>query len=203
MKYVHDVLRKARRGPAVVLAKDFGAIAAGTGLGSGWNVVDAGTGSGWLAMQIANVIGPEGTIVTYENREEFAKIASENFKKFGFDNIKLKIKDIYKGIAEKSLNLITIDLQNPWLTVKSAEKALAPGGYFVAYCPQITQAIKLVKELKKAKMNIVKVSETTERDWIIDNKIARPEHHMLGHTAFLVFARKSEAAQIFAARKPA
>ncbi|MFH0868827.1 MAG: methyltransferase domain-containing protein [archaeon] len=190
MKYMHDILRKARRGPAVILPKDFGAIAANTGLGNGWTVVDAGTGSGWLAMQIANVAGAEGLVTTYEHREEFAKIAADNFKKFGFDGIKLKVKDIYKGIAERDLNLVTIDLQEPWKVVKHAEKSLENGGYFVAYCPQITQAIKLAKYLAKTKLKLVKVSETIERDWIVEGKIARPEHHLLGHTAFLVFARK-------------
>jgi len=191
-----NILKKARRGPAVVLAKDFGAIVANTGLGNGWKVVDAGTGGGWLAMQIANVVGSEGVVTTYEIRPEFAKIAKENFKNFGFENIRLKQKDVYKGISEKKLDLITIDLQEPGKTLKHAEKSLAEGGFFVAYCPQITQVIQLVKDLKKTKLHLVKVTETTERTWLIDGRLARPEHHLLGHTAFLVFARKSGAAQI-------
>ncbi len=97
-----DFLRKARRGPAIILGKDFGAIVANTGVGSGWKVVDAGTGSGWLAMQLANIVGPAGKVTTYEQRKEFAKIAKENFAKAGFENIKLKVKDIYKGISEKN-----------------------------------------------------------------------------------------------------
>jgi tRNA (adenine57-N1/adenine58-N1)-methyltransferase len=183
-----DLLKKAKRGPAVVLPKDFGAIAANTGLGNGWKVVDAGTGSGWLAMQIANIIGKEGKVYTYEIRKEFAKLAKENFAKF--KNVQLKQKDIYRGIAEKNLDLITIDLQEPWKVVKHAEKSLKAGGFFVAYCPQITQVIQLAKEIKKTKLKLVHVSETIERPWIIDGRIARPEHNILVHTAFLVFARK-------------
>ena len=190
MENILDILKKSRRGPAIVLAKDFGSIVANTGLGAGWKVVDAGAGSGWLAMQIANIVGSNGAVTTYEIRPEFCKLAKENFAKFGFENIKLKQKDVYEGIAEKKVNLVTIDLQEPWRVVKAAEKSLAAGGFFVAYCPQITQVIKLVKELKKSKLKPVKVSETIERSWIVDNKIARPEHHLLGHTAFLVFARK-------------
>jgi len=192
MKNILDFLKGARRGPAVILGKDFGSIAANTGLGAGWKVVDAGTGSGWLALRLANSVG-SGVVTTYEKRPEFAKIAKENFEKSGFKNIRLRQKDIYKGISEKKVDLVTIDLQEPWRVVKSAANALSAGGFFVAYCPQITQVIQLVKELKKAKFHITKISETIERDWIVEDKISRPEHHMLGHTAFLVFARKITA----------
>jgi len=191
MLNILDFLRKAKRGPAVILPKDFGAIVANTGLGSGMQVVDAGTGSGWLAMQLANIVGPDGKVITYENRKEFAKIAKENFEKGGFANIKSKGTDIYKGISEKKVDLITIDLQESWKVVKHAEKSLKQGGFFVAYCPQITQVIQLVKEIKKTKLQVVKVSETIERPWRVDGDLlARPEHQILAHTAFLVFVRK-------------
>ena|SRR3989344_5588177 len=187
-----DFLKTAKRGPAVILPKDFSAIVANTGLGNGWKVIDAGTGSGWLAMQIANVVGKDGKVITYENREEFAKIAKENFRRAKFTNVALKEKDAYKGFVEKEFDLVVIDLQEPWRLVKHAEKALKTNGFFVCYCPQITQVIKLAEAIKKTKLKLQKISETTERSWLVEgNKIARPEHHTLSHTAFLVFARKS------------
>jgi tRNA (adenine57-N1/adenine58-N1)-methyltransferase len=185
-----DILRKSKRGPATILPKDFGAIVANTGLGTGMTVVDAGAGSGWLAMQLANIVGPHGKVITYENREEFVNLAKKNFDSFAFANIKIKNKDITKGIAEKNVDLITLDLQDSWKCIKYAGKALKQGGFIAIYCPQITQVIRAVKELKKAKLGLVKVIEATERPWKIEDKVARPEHHFLSFTAFLVFARK-------------
>jgi len=185
-----DILRKSKRGPATILPKDFGAIVANTGLGTGMTVVDAGAGSGWLAMQLANIVGPSGKVITYENREEFANLAKKNFDSFAFTNIKIKNKDITKGITEKNVDLITLDLQDSWKCIKYAGKALKQGGFLAIYCPQITQVIRAVKELKKAKLNFVKVIEATERPWKIEEKVARPEHNFLSFTAFLVFARK-------------
>ena len=185
-----DILRKSKRGPATILPKDFGAIVANTGLGNGNTVVDAGSGSGWLAMQLANVVGPDGKVITYESREEFVQLAKRNFDNFGFANVKIKHKDITKGIAEKNIDLITLDLQDSWKAIKHAAKALKNGGFLAVYCPQITQVIQVVKEIKKAKLNLIKVTETMERPWKLDGRVVRPEHSFLSFTAFLVFARK-------------
>ena len=70
-----DFLKKAKRGPAVILPKDIGAIIAHTGVGTGWKVVDAGTGSGFLALFLAN-IGCK--VYTYEKEERFYKISKKN-----------------------------------------------------------------------------------------------------------------------------
>jgi len=185
-----DILRKSKRGPATILPKDFGAIVANTGLASGSVAIDAGTGSGWLAMQLANVVGPSGKVITYESRKEFAQLSGKNFINFGFTNVKIKNKDITKGISERNVDLITLDLQDSYKVVKHAAKALKTGGFLAIYCPQITQVIYVVKEIKKNKLALTKVTETIERPWKVDGKVARPEHSFLSFTAFLVFARK-------------
>src|SRR3989304_727380 len=182
-----DILKKSKRGPATILPKDFGAIVANTGLGNGNIVVDAGAGSGWLAMQLANVVGKEGKVITYESRKEFAELSQKNFDNFGFANIKIKSKDVTRGISERNADLVCLDLQDSYKAIKHAEKALKPGGYLAVYCPQITQVIKAVNEIQKAKLTLTKVTETMERPWKVDGKVARPEHSFLSFTAFIVF----------------
>ncbi|MBD3263247.1 methyltransferase domain-containing protein [Candidatus Woesearchaeota archaeon] len=182
--------RKAKRGPQVILPKDAAIIAAYTSLESGNKVVDAGTGSGWLAAYLAKIVAPKGELITYEHRPEFAKLAKKNFKRFGIKNIKLKEKDIYKGICEKNLDLITLDLQKPWKVISHAEKALKENSYVVVYSPQITQALEFVNALEDSKLKFEKTIEILERKWKIKGKVARPEHRMLGHTGFLTFVRK-------------
>jgi len=184
-----DLLKRAKRGPQVTLLKDAALIAAYSGLESGHRVVDAGTGSGWLAAYLAKIVAPRGKVITYERRPEFVKIAKENFKLFNVKNIKIKMKDIYGGIDEKNLDLITLDLKEPWKVILHAKRALKLGGYLVSYSPQITQVIQFVNSLGEH-FEVERAIEVLERRWKISGQVARPEFKMLGHTGFLVFARK-------------
>ena len=182
-----DLLQKTKRGPAVILPKDAAQIIIYAGVNSNSKVVDVGTGSGWLAAQLANIAGE---VVTYEIRKDFAELARKNFEMLGLKNITVKEKDACKKIFEKDVDLVTLDIAEPWQALKSAGFALKAGGFMVAYCPQITQVIKLVEHLDKKSWLLERVSEVIERSWKIEGLIARPEHQMLGHTAFLVMARK-------------
>lgn len=180
---------KAKRGPQVILLKDAAMMAAYSGLESGDKVVDAGTGSGWLAAYLAKVVAPNGKVTTYERRKEFIKIAKKNFELFNLKNIKIKNKDIYDGITEKNLDLITLDLQEPFKIIPYAEKALKKDGYLVVYSPQITQVIEFVNRAEKSKLKVEKIIEVMEREWKVKGKVARPEFQQLGHTGFLTFVK--------------
>jgi tRNA (adenine57-N1/adenine58-N1)-methyltransferase len=183
-----DYYKCLRRVPQIMLLKDIGAIVAETGINSKSVVVDAGAGSGALACFLANICK---RVVSYEIRKDFAKVAKENAKKLGLKNAIIKNKDIRKGIAERNVDLITLDLPEPWKIIMKAEKSLKQGAFLVAYCPQITQSIEFVKAVKKSKkMVYVKTVETFWRQWLIDERRARPESTAIVHTGFLSFARK-------------
>lgn len=184
-----DLLQNSRRGPAVVLPKDAAAIISNSGLSCSDSVVDIGTGSGWLAAMLAHAVGPKGSVVTYEVRKEFAQLAERNFKFLELKNVKIKLQDATKKINEKNADLITVDLPEPWLVLQHAGKALKVGKFLVAYCPQITQVIEFVSKLGNS-FRLEKVLEVQERDWNVHDKVCRPQHNALTHTAFLVFARK-------------
>jgi len=186
-----DLFQRARRGPQVILPKDAGAILANTGIGPGCKVLDAGAGSGWMTLVLANAVGPKGKVFSYERNSDFAKLAKSNFEYFEMKNITLKDADIYNGISEKNLDLINLDLPEPWQVIEHAENALKVGGFLSVYLPNTTQIQQFCDKLSKNKnFKIVKVCEEIERDWKVEDKVLRPEHHMLGHTAFLIFARR-------------
>jgi len=184
MKTLVEKLREFKRGPAIILPKDAGLIIALTGINKDSKVVDAGTGSGFLAAYLANICKE---VTTYENRKEFFEIADLNLS--GFKNVKLKFRDIYKGIKEKNLDAITLDLKEPWKVFKYAEKSLKSNGFLVAFLPTINQLEILLKEIKKYKFRLVKVTELLEREWETEDRI-RPKSQMIAHTGFLVFIRK-------------
>ncbi|MDD5112018.1 MAG: methyltransferase domain-containing protein [Candidatus Altiarchaeota archaeon] len=181
---ITDYVQKASRGPQAMTLKDLSIIAGFTGLHSGSRVLEAGTGSGVLSIFLANIVAP-AVLSTYDIREDFAEIARKNFAKFGITNIEAKLKDIYSGIDETDLDLVTLDLAEPWLAVPHATKALKIGGYLSSYSPSISQSKKLVDSLGEGYWH--ETFETLKRDWKMD--AVRPHTQMLGHTGFITIAR--------------
>lgn len=184
-----DKLLKIKRGPAVMIAKDIGAIVSNTGVCSGWKVLDAGTGCGVLAAYLSRIVGKEGKVVSYEKRKEFLDIAKKNFEMLGV-KVELKNKDVYSGIDEKELDLITLDLTEPWRVFGHAYTSLKKGGFIVCYVPTVSQLMEIEKYKDDTNFFIEKVAEVIERDWHLEGLKVRPKNRMLGHTGFLVFMRK-------------
>ncbi|MCW1296532.1 MAG: tRNA (adenine-N1)-methyltransferase [Candidatus Parvarchaeota archaeon] len=183
-----DVFEIIQRGPQIITLKDASLICAYTGINKESIVLDAGTGSGALTCFLANIAK---TVYSYEKRKDFFKIAEKNIKLFGFKNIILKNRDVYKKIDEKDLDLIVLDLPEPWKALKNVKKSLKRGGFFVCYLPTTNQVMELLKHLKKIDcLNAFKVCEIIEREWKINDKALRPKNIILGHTGFLVFIRK-------------
>lgn len=187
---INDVLdKKLKRLPQIIMPKDAALILAYTGITPGSLIVDAGTGSGFLAIFLASYIKP-GKVVTYENDKRFIKIAKENIKNSGLPKfIKLKQKDIIKGIDEKNVDLVTLDMKNAEKVVRHAYNALKSGGYLVVYSPYIEQVIAVTKEVERKGFFNIKTVENIVREWQIE-KYTRPKTVGLMHTGFLTFARK-------------
>ncbi len=180
-----DLLKRIKRGPAIMLQKDIGAIIANTSIDKDSRVLDAGAGCGILTSNLARFVKK---VYSYDVRKEFLDVAKFNVKHFNLKNVTFKNKDVYEEIKEKNLDLITLDLKEPWRALENAKAALKENGDLVIYSPQITQIIRVVKEIEGFK--VVKVLEVNERNWVVDEQRARPEHTGLLHTGFLLFLRK-------------
>lgn len=181
-----DLLRKAKRGPQIILPKDSALITSITGCSPSWKVVDAGTGSGFLALFLANM---GCRVYSYEKSKEFYEIAKKNMKNFGLD-FNLRKYDITKGIKEKGVDLITLDMKNPEKVVKHAFKALKAGGWIAIYSMHIEEVKKVYNKLKKYDFVDIKILENIQREWQTIKQFTRPKTYMLAHTGFLTFARK-------------
>jgi tRNA (adenine57-N1/adenine58-N1)-methyltransferase len=115
----------------------------------------------------------------------------KNLVKASVDNIvETKIKDVTKAIDEKELDAVILDIPNPWEAINHAWKALKLGGYLCSYSPLISQMEKTVKEIKKNKFIEISSTENIQRKMIVSEQGTRPSFQMLGHTAYLTFARK-------------
>jgi tRNA (adenine57-N1/adenine58-N1)-methyltransferase len=179
-----DYMEKAKRGPQAMTPKDCAMISTFSGIGPGSKVLEAGVGSGVLSMYLANLVSP-ATLTSYEIREDFAKIALGNFEKFGITNVEIKMKNIYEGIDEKDLDLVSLDVPEPWRAIEPAKGALHIGGYISSYSPSIEQNKKFCDALGDCFTH--ETLETIQRDW--DMEVVRPFSRMIAHTGFITIAR--------------
>lgn len=176
-----------KRGPQMPFAKDVAVILFYSGVGKESKVLDSGVGSGFLTASLARIAK---SVVSYEIKEDVAKLAEKNMEFLGIKNVMIKNKDIYEGIEETDLDLITLDLPEPWRVLEHACKALKNSGALVTYLPSIVQVKELVENARTKGFFVVKTIEILEREWVVNDKIVRPSHEMYGHTAFLTFLRK-------------
>ena len=183
-----ELLRKCKRGPQVVLPKDIGVILAYSGVGKNSTVVDAGTGSGWLAVSLANIAK---RVVSYEWREEFAELAEKNAKRAGVEgSLTIKRANVLEGIDEREVDLVTLDMADSDKAVQHAHAALRPGGMVFGYLPHVEQARRFFEACTAAGFDSPHMMEVIVRDYLVRESGVRPENTGLTHTAYLVFAVK-------------
>ena len=184
-----DILKKCRRGgPAVTLPKDAGLVIGYTGIGRESRVLELGSGSGFMTIQLANIARE---VVTYEKRAEFADLAESNIKRSGLTNITLKRKDVLEGIEEESLgfDLVFCDIAEADRIASRAYEFLERGGFLCAHCLNIEQAKSLVLECRKYFRDVFMI-EGIVREYEVRDFGMRPQHFGLMHSAYLVFAKK-------------
>lgn len=210
---VLDVLEFSKRGPQVVLPKDSAAIASITGCGVGWKVLDAGSGSGFNAIFLAN-LGCD--VLTVEKDRNFFKVAEKNIsvaKEILPLEITIKNSSVEKFFRKNYFDLIFLDLQNAEKFVKKSFASLKHGGWVAAYALQSEDLPKISKEVDKnfgnrnnSSQNFSvrenpkdfhcnkKIIEVLNREWQSKSfgkkTFTRPKTWMMGHTGFLIFARK-------------
>lgn len=185
--YLPKHYRRLKRSPQVILPKDIGMIIAYTGVGRDSVCLDAGTGSGWLAVSLARICKE---VTSYDVREDFLKIAERNRSSEGLDNLTLKNLDFTKKVTERNVDLVTLDMPNSDKALRNAKLALKEGGYVVGYLPHMEQVVKFVSKAESLKFRNILTFETIVRDMLVRKEGMRPSTKGVWHTAYLVFAEK-------------
>jgi tRNA (adenine57-N1/adenine58-N1)-methyltransferase len=184
-----DVVLKMPRGAQVIYPKDLGTILMAADIGPGMKVLEAGIGSGALSMTILRA----GALITgYEIREDFAQRAKDNVTAMLGEDVHydIHIRDVTEGIDGTDFDRVVLDMPEPWAVVEHAEKALRPGGIFLAYLPTINQTQQLRQTLDRHAFGLAETVEILRRTWHIDGRSVRPDHRMVAHTGFLTSARR-------------
>ena len=194
---IHDFIMKSERKTQIVYPKDFGYIAARTGLKNGSKVLEVGTGSGALTTFMASIVKPDGHIYSFDVNSEFMEIAKGNLEKAGMVKyVTIHQHDPHQGINVRDADVATVDLGDPWTVVDQVYSALKGSGAFVAVCPTMNQIEKTAIELKKSGGYAdIECVELMIRNIEAREGMTRPSMRMIGHTTYLLFARKVQKLQ--------
>ncbi|MDE1823359.1 MAG: methyltransferase domain-containing protein [Candidatus Micrarchaeota archaeon] len=184
--------RKLKRGPQVILPKDIGMIIAFSGISKSSVCVDAGTGSGWLALSLARLCSH---VYSYDIRKEFIELAERNCGIWNISNITFRNQDVTKKLEERNVDLVCLDLPSSEKALANAKKALKENGCVVGYLPHTEQAKRFVERLERLGFADIYTIETIVRDMLVRKEGVRPSTKGIWHTAYLVFARKPQPRQ--------
>jgi tRNA (adenine57-N1/adenine58-N1)-methyltransferase catalytic subunit len=189
-----DFVLSMPRGAAVVYPKDAAQIVAMGDIFPGARVVEAGAGSGALTCSLLRAVGEHGQVVSYERREDFAAVARKNVTRFfGGEHPAWELRDgdVAGHPADEPVDRVVLDMLAPWDVLDTVAAALVPGGVLIAYVATVTQVSRIVEALRGyGGFTEPAAWETLVRAWHVVGLAVRPEHRMIGHTAFLVSARR-------------
>ncbi|MDR0945550.1 MAG: tRNA (adenine-N1)-methyltransferase [Bifidobacteriaceae bacterium] len=202
---VSDYVLGMERGAAVIYPKDAALICHMADIFPGARVIEAGAGSGGLTLSLLRAVGPAGRVLSVELRPEFAAIARANVEAFFGGppaTWRLRVGDVRDEIARLTGGLddagtagiadrIVLDMLAPWDVVEAAAAALVPGGVLICYVATTTQLSRTAEALRGSeKFTEPEASEALLRTWHLQGLAVRPDHRMVGHTGFLIQARR-------------
>jgi tRNA (adenine57-N1/adenine58-N1)-methyltransferase len=189
-----DYVLSMPRGATVVYPKDAGQIVAMADIFPGAHVVEAGAGSGALTCSLLRAVGNHGVVSSYERRKEFAEVARSNVERFfgaAQKNWRLTVGDLADACDDTDADRVVLDMLAPWEVLGVVTDAMTPGGVLCVYVATTTQLSRIVEALREhGGFAEPHPWETLVRGWHVDGLAVRPEHRMIGHTGFLVTARR-------------
>lgn len=205
---LRDFVLSMPRGATVVYPKDAAAIVGLADIFPGATVVEAGAGSGALTCTLLRAVGPSGRVHSFERRADFAAIARANVERFlgGAQPCwTLTVGDLQDSLGpacepgesdaapqmEGSVHRVILDMLAPWDCVDTVARLLAAGGILVVYVATTTQLSRVAETLRAdGRFTEPQAQELLLRGWHLEGLAVRPEHRMVGHTGFLLAARR-------------
>ena len=193
-----DFVMSMPRGAAIVYPKDAAQIIQQADIFPGATVVEAGVGSGALSISLLRAIGPEGRLISFERRGEFALIARANVASFLGSEPKgwsVELGDLAERLPEvvepASVDRVVLDMLAPWECLDVVLEALKPGGVLICYIATVTQLSRVAEAIRATDaFTDPDPTETLVRGWHVEGLAVRPDHRMIGHTGFLLTARR-------------
>ena len=189
-----DYVLSMPRGATIVYPKDSALIIGFADIFPGARVLEAGVGSGALTLSLLRAVGEKGHVHSVERREDFAENAQANITNYfggAPANWSLDIGSVQEKEFSQSFDRVILDMLAPWECIELSAKVLRPGGVFMAYVATTTQLSATAEALKDdGHFTEPESFESMVRGWHHEGLAVRPQQRMIGHTGFLIFARR-------------
>ena len=193
-----DYVMSMPRGPQVIYPKDAAQIVHEGDIFPGARVLEAGAGSGALTLSLLRAVGPDGRVVSYEQRADHAEHARRNVAAFHGDagrppaTWQLIVGDVGESdLPDGSFDRAVLDMLAPWEVLDAVARLVVAGGVLIVYVATVPQLSKAVEALRAQQCwTEPRAWETLQRGWNVVGLAVRPQHTMRGHTAFLIFTRR-------------
>jgi tRNA (adenine57-N1/adenine58-N1)-methyltransferase catalytic subunit len=187
---VYDYVMKSERLTQIVYPKDLSYIGIRSGLISGSRVLEVGTGSGGLTTYLASVVKPAGHVYTFDINTKFSAIARKNVEKANLSNF-VTFYDHTDFREAGEVDIVVVDIGDPWTVIDKTFESLRPSGTLVAICPTMNQLEKMSTALSEFGFVFIDSTELILRSIEARTGKTRPAMRMIGHTAYLIFGRKT------------
>ena len=191
-----DYVMSMPRGPQVIYPKDAAQIIHDGDMFPGARVLEAGAGSGALTLSLLRAVGPEGQVISYEQRADHAEHARRNVSVFNDGQVPPNWQMIIGDLADSELpdgsfDRAVLDMLAPWDVLEAVARLVVAGGVLIIYVATVTQLSKVVEALRAQQCWTEPRSwESLQRGWNVVGLAVRPQHSMRGHTAFLIATRR-------------
>lgn len=184
-----DLFHNLERTGAPMLPRDIGLVVGHAGIQRTDRVLDAGTGTGVLAVTLGRL---GATVETYERDPAFAEVARENVALAEVsDNVTVHTGDVTDHLDEHAgLDAVTLDTEDAPAVVEATPDLLATGGSVAVYSPFVEDAREVAEAARSAGLESVRTLETIQREMSFDERGSRPTTAGVGHTGFLTIGRR-------------
>ncbi|MED5349892.1 MAG: hypothetical protein VYB50_00190 [Candidatus Thermoplasmatota archaeon] len=188
-----------KRRAQTISAKDAGWLISNMGIGSSDVVLDAGLGSAGLALHLAQVLNPNGLLITVEVRDDHASVGLENltsakecFPEFpNHEHYSGLVQEVVKNENFPLLDACILDMPDHCEAIHACSEKLRIGARLACYAPNSVQVERCWLDCENVGLEIEHCVEIIERPWSRTSKGGmRPSKGLFGHTAFLLVAKK-------------
>ncbi len=142
-------------------------------LKAGDKIADIGAGTGYIARQIAVLIGSKGIVYGVDVQPEMIKLLTDNMKQYHITNV----KGILGKIDDPNLPINSIDLaimvdvyhefSHPYEMIRSICKSLKPGGRLVFVEYRLEDPSVPIKRLHKmSELQVLKEASPHPLEWV-------------------------------------